>query len=746
MATGYVENFSAGVQRCTPELLSHAVDTDRTMRPCRQIEEAIGKAARGEMDARQLDALTSRLKKGLPAIMPMGYPPDGQRRKDAVEDNGRCMLDLDHVENPRRLYEEKIAGKIGKLRIIWVHKTPKQHGLRVIFERPEGMDIPSAQRWAAAELGVDYDACCKDASRLSFLVPRSYFYYFDEDRFFAETPARPAAAKEEANPAAEEAKPQPAHAEAGGAAAEKTYPDTYHGTPYADICLRWLTLDDAEEPVEGERNARLFQLACDVAYITDFNEAWLLQVMPDYGLPEAEMKSLIHSACAKDRQPYMPVRLKRALRSSFWDFELPPLPERLPALIGLLTSNTPDFQKAAVAHAVFPALATYAYDVHFPYTDGKTTGLGMQCLLLADSSAGKGCVDDPIDHILADIAARDQENMRVEQEWKDEVNLKGANKDKRKRPKVCVQWVEPDMTNAALVQRLMDADGRFIYTRMDELRMMDALKGNTKTNSQFNIMCYAFDEAFYGQTRAGIQSVSGRPSLRFNWNASATIGEGRRYFRNNLVNGPLSRINLCTIPSQGIGADMPVYGAYDEDFDARLRPYIENLGRVTGPMECPEAFALAGRLNEECKLKAKELNSMAYDYYRKRAVVIAYRKACLLWLANGQQWEEEADDFIRWSLHYDLACKMRFFGEDTERAMSREKTYSGASADSGRRNKTLAKLPDEFTYDDLLRLRREEEGNVNPKNVRDQLRQWKTRGYISVTADSDTYRKRNCQL
>ena len=733
MATGYVENFSAGVQRCTPELLSNAIDTDRTMKPCRQIEEAIEKAARGEMDDKQLEAVTSRLKRSLPAIMPMGDSPDGKRRKDSVVDNGRCMLDLDHVDDPRQLYEDKIKDKVEKFRIIVVHKTAKLHGLRVIFERPQGMDIPTAQRWAAQELGVAYDVCCKDASRLSFLVPRSYFYYFDEERFFTETTQRPVADVAETQSVPVE--PQPTVEAAG-----RTYPNTYHDTPYADICHRWLTLDDDEEPVEGERNVRLYQLACDLGYITDFNEAWMLQVMPSYGLSEAEMKSLIHSACTKERRPYMPVKLKRVLQSSFWDFELPELPERLPGLIGLVTSNTPDFQKPAVANAVFPALATYAYDVHFPYIDGKLTGTGMQCLLMADSSAGKGCVNAPIDHILADISARDQENMRVEQEWKEEVNLKGANKDKRARPKVCVQWVEPDMTNAALVQRLMDAGGRFIYTRMDELRMFDALKGNKKANGQFDIMCYAFDETRYGQTRAGTQSVSGRPHLRFNWNASTTIGEGRKYFEKNLVNGPLSRISVCTIPSQGIGADIPVYGAYDESFDARLRPYIENLSRVTGLMECPEAFALAQRMNEECKLKAKQLNSKAYDYYRKRAVVIAYRKACLLWLANGQRWEPETEDFVHWSLHYDLACKMRFFGEDTEAGENKDKPYAVRTRS---KSPLLAKLPDVFTREDLLQLRQKEEGHADPKKVKDQLKQWKSRGLIDrvTDGDSDTYKK-----
>ncbi len=736
MATGYVENFSAGVQRCTPALLSRAVDTERTMKICRQIEEAIEKARQGKMTDKQLDVVTSGLKRKLPAIMPMGYSPNGQRRKEWVVDNGRCMLDLDHVDDPRQLYEEKIRDKIERLRIMWVYKTPKQHGLRVIFERPQGMDIPTAQRWAARELGVDYDACCKDASRLSFLVPRSYFYYFDEERFFAETTPPPAPVELQLAPA----EPKPADTPAP-ASAKEAYPAAYQDTPYTDICLRWLTLDDDKEPVEGERNVRLYQLACDLGYITDFNEAWLLQVMPRYGLSEAEMKSLIHSACTKERRPYMPLKLKRVLQSAFWNFELPELPERLPGLVRHVTSSTPDFQKPAVASTMFAALATYAYDVHFPYIDGKLTGVGMQCLLMADSSSGKGCVNAPIDHILADILARDQENMRIEQEWKDEMILKGANKDKRKRPKVCVQWVEPDMTNAALVQRLVDADGRFIYTRMDELRMFDALKGSTKQNSQFNIMCYAFDEARYGQTRVGSQSVSGRPFMRFNWNASTTIGEGRKYFEKNLVNGPLSRINVCTIPSQGIGADIPVYGTYDESFDAKLRPYIENLSRVTGLMECPEASELARRLYEECQQKARQLNSRAYDYYRKRAVVIAYRKACLLWLANGQKWEAEIEDFTRWSLHYDLACKMRFFGEDTEAGEEKDSSFAMKSRS---RSSLLARLPREFTSEDLLHLRREKEGYVDLKKVKDQLKQWKHRGLIDevTDGDGDTYKKR----
>ena len=732
--------YDSVVRPCTRNFFHGLLDDPRVEEICAALAENEKAYEEGRKTKKEHDDFKAKHKSLLPAFLLQGTPKDGRRKSQAgYIPTGLAMMDYDRLPRPQEYFEQKVRPLLERpdTRICWVHVTPSGRGLRIVFRIPSGCpSIEAAQRWMGEQLGdTSYDACVKDITRLSFAVPRRYVLYLDEDLLFAEPEAQPAAPVSGESAPAQQPAPQP---EVPG----KVYPDTFHGERFADIARRWLTAKDEDEPKEGERHQRLLALAIDLRYICENNPGWLFQAMPRYGLPEEEMKRICTYACEKPLSNYRPRRLEEALRPRPEDEELPELPEKLPALVALLLGRTPDIYKAATAQALFPALATYVYQAYFLYIDGTPTGLGQMCLLIAPSSSGKGCVNAVIDRILVSIAAQDEENRRVEQQWKDEVNSKGANKDKRKRPKTRVQWVEPDMTNAVFVQRLMDADGHYIYTRMDEVKQFDALKGNVKTDGQFNIICLAFDESPYGQERVGTMSVSGRPHLRFNWNASTTIGQGKAYFRKVLINGPLTRLSLCTIPDQGIGADIPVYGTYDEAFDRQLRPYIENLRRATGRMECPEAYALAKRLNEECRQKAKELKSRAYDSFRKRAVLIAYRKACLLWLANGQRWEPETEDFVRWSLQYDLACKMRFFGRETEEEMSREMGYASLSYSA---SATLARLPEEFTYQDLVRARLAE--GQSEKGAMDQLKQWKSRSKVEkVTSDkyeTATFRKLN---
>ena len=728
--------YDSVVRPCTRDLFHGVLDDPRVEENCAALAENEKAYEEGRKTKKEHDDCKAKHKSLLPPFLLQGMPKDARRKSQAgYIPTGLAMMDYDGLPRPQEYFEQKVRPLLERpdIRICWVHITPSGRGLRIVFRIPSGCpSIEAAQRWMGEQLGdPSYDACVKDITRLSFAVPRRYVLYLDEDLLFAEPEAQPEA------PAASRPAPAPApQPEAPGMA----YPDTFHGERFADIARRWLTATGEAEPKEGERHQRLLALATDLRYICENNPRWLFQAMPRYGLPEEEMKRICTYACEKHLSNYRPRRLEQALRPRPEDEDLPELPEKLPALIALLLGPTPDIYKAATAQGLFPALATYVYQAYFPYIDGTPTGLGQMCLLIAPSSSGKGCVNAVIDRILVSIAAQDEENRRVEQQWKDEVNSKGANKDKRKRPKTRVQWVEPDMTNAVFVQRLMDADGHYIYTRMDEVKQFDALKGNVKTDGQFNIICLAFDESPYGQERVGTMSVSGRPHLRFNWNASTTIGQGKAYFRKVLINGPLTRLSLCTIPDQGIGADIPVYGTYDEAFDQQLRPYIENLRRATGRMECPEAYALAKRLNEECRQKAQKLQSRAYDSFRKRAALIAYRKACLLWLANGQRWEPEIEDFVRWSLQYDLACKMRFFGRETEEEMRREMGYASLSYST---SATLARLPEKFTYQDLVRVRRAE--GQSEKGAMDQLKQWKSRRKVEkVTSDkyeTATFRK-----
>ena len=401
----------------------------------------------------------------------------------------------------------------------------------------------------------------------------------------------------------------------------------------------------------------------------------------------------------------------------------PPMPGKLPKLVELLVSKTPDIYKPAVACAIFPPLATHLWRTRFRYIDNVEHEATLSVCLLAGTGAGKSCVQMPINYIMEDIRKRDKENMRREKEWKDEMVRKGANKDKRKRPEnLIIQEIDADMTNPAFVMRTAEAQEHFLYTSMNELDQFDALRG--MGNQQFRIMCLAFDPGnTFGQQRVGIQSVTERVTIRFNWNASSTIDKGQRYFSKVLIDGPLSRINFCTIPEREIGEDIPVYGTYDEAYRTALKPYIENLCMATGLVDCPEAFQLATVLKNENAEFARTSQNRIYENFSFRANVIAYLKACVLYVANGFKWEPEIDDFIRWSERYDLWCKMRFFGD----MIAKEMNSAERSSKRGPEN-LLQLLPDVFTLSQLEALRLEH--GLEQKGTKGIIRQWVHRQYI----------------
>ena len=375
----------------------------------------------------------------------------------------------------------------------------------------------------------------------------------------------------------------------------------------------------------------------------------------------------------------------------------PPMPKKLPKLVELLVSQTPDVYKPAVAHAIFPPLATHLWKTRFRYIDNVEHEATLMCCLLAGTGAGKSCVQMPISLIMEDIRKRDMENLQREKEWKEEMMRKGANKDKRKRPdNLIIQEIDADMTNPAFVMRTAEAKEHFLYTSLNEIDQFDALRGIG--NQHFRIMCLAFDPGnIYGQTRVGLQSVTERVTIRFNWNASTTIEKGQRYFSKVLTDGPLSRINFCTIPEREIGERVPVYGNYDDQFRKKLKPYIENLCAATGLIECPEAYALADKLSEENADFSQVMQNRIYENFTFRANVIAYLKACVLYVANGYRWEEEIEDFIRWSERYDLWCKMRFFEEDIRNSGNR-----GEHSNKRGPSNLLQALPDMFTEQQVV--------------------------------------------
>ena len=375
----------------------------------------------------------------------------------------------------------------------------------------------------------------------------------------------------------------------------------------------------------------------------------------------------------------------------------PPMPKKLPKLVELLVSQSPDIYKPAVACAIFPPLATHLWKTRFRYIDNVEHEATLMCCLLAGTGAGKSCVQMPISMIMEDIRKRDMENLQREKEWKEEMMRKGANKDKRKRPdNLIIQEIDADMTNPAFVMRTAEAKEHFLYTSLNEIDQFDALRGIG--NQHFRIMCLAFDPGnIYGQTRVGLQSVTERVTIRFNWNASTTIEKGQRYFSKVLTDGPLSRINFCTIPEREIGERVPVYGNYDDQFRKKLKPYIENLCAATGLRECPEAYALADKLSEENADFSQVMQNRIYENFTFRANVIAYLKACVLYVANGYRWEEEIEDFIRWSERYDLWCKMRFFEEDIRNSANR-----GEHSNKRGPSNLLQALPDMFTEQQVV--------------------------------------------
>ena len=414
------------------------------------------------------------------------------------------------------------------------------------------------------------------------------------------------------------------------------------------------------------------------------------------------------------------------VQSSDEDYPDPPaMPEKLPKLVELLISRTPEVYKPAVAHAIFPPLATHLWQTSFRYIDNVVHEATISTCLLAGTGAGKSSVDKPIRYIMEDIRKRDAENLKREKEWKEEVTRKGANKDKRKRPdNLVIQEIDADMTSPAFVMRTAEAQGRFLYTSLNELDQFDALRGSG--NQQFRIMCLAFDPFnLFGQQRVGVQSVTERVTIRFNWNASTTIQKGQRYFSKVLTDGPISRINFCTIPEREIGDEMPVYGDYDDAYREALKPYIENLNNARGLIDCPEAFQLALKLKDENAEFSRLSQDRVYENLSFRANVIAYLKACVLYVANGCKWEPEIDEFIRWSERYDLYCKMRFFGDAIKRAND-----TGEKSSKRGPSNMLMQLPDEFTYQQVIDLRVAR--GMDKKGTSRMLGNWKERHYIKV--------------
>ena len=755
---------SREVRPCTPGLFWQTVRSPHVAHVCAGIADAWEACKRGETTKEEFETVKNREKKRLPIFCFHATFPGGRRLNADAVPSGLSMYDIDHLPAPRQYFEHAVADRVEELGIVLAHITPSREGLRLVFGIPPGMTLEQAQGWMSQQLNdPDYDRSVKDLARSSFAVPEDYILYIDEEKLFDEqrTPTQ----EETTAPDGEPASPPGADrlqppSDEDPASDEKL---SFKGIPYAGIIRQWFRLSGGE-PAPGERNTKLHRLAYHLRHITDNDEALLLRIMPRYGLGEDEMKALIHSACTA-KWCYMPRMMREALVSEEMALKKdecrqkgeeqaacdeismaknilrnsetpPPLPEKLPPLVELLLSRTPDIYKPAVAHAIFPPLATHLHRVSFRYIDNVLHEATLMNVLMAGTGAGKDCISEPINRIMADIRERDAKNLERERQWKQEVSTRGANKDKRKRPEgLVIQEIDADMTNPAFVMRTAEADGHFLYTKLNEIDQFDALRGSGRGGQQFQIICLAFDPGNrYGQTRVGAQSVTEKVTIRFNWNAATTISKGKRYFARVLTDGPVSRINFCTIPEREIGADMPVYGTYDDDFDGQLRPYIERLTQATGVVECPEAYRLAQKLRDENAEFARLSQSRVFENLSFRANVIAWLKACVLFVAAGGVWDDSIEEFVRWSLRYDLWCKLEFFGAAIEKTMTQNENEG---IKPGRRN-LLMMLPDEFTMQDAVRVRQDE--GLDAPGTAHMLSVWKARGYISMTSRF-TYQK-----
>ena len=725
---GYVPSENKGeVTPCSVEQIKGGFLAERVWVNCQRIAEAATRVNKGGMTQEKFEDLKSREKKKLPSWTPMsGWAGNHRSEKEAIP-NGLVMADLDHLVAPIRVYERSIRPLAEEGIVRLCHLTPSTAsdrstgGLRIIFRCPEGMDVVQAQAWLYDRL-TDVpeeckDRCVKDLSRISFFVPANYILHplngvdgLDE-AFEDITPLAVASTPVSSSTPAPMPAPEPTAVD---------LPTEYLGIPYERI-VDALLQELGGTPSVGQRNNRVQRMAVHLRGITDNDEALLRSIIPTFGLPEAEWRRTIHGVCQSEGAPFVTHLMRQVLQrlnpnGGSPALLEPPMPEKLPRLIKLVLEPIPELYHPVVANAACAAFATYLHNVTFDYIDGRTMEAALMHVTIAPTSTGKGCINEAIRHIMAPILARSTANRERDQQWKNLSASRSANERGPQRPSgLVVQFVRPDMTSAALIQRLHDAEGHFLFTQMDELECLDKLK-----DQKFTVIKCAFDCADWGAERVGKESVSLTAPLKFNWCASTTPGVARKFFARSLTDGTLNRLNISSIPPQEIGAPMPVYGRYTEKWDARLAPYIANLEQATGHVHCPQALKLARAIAEELRDIAIATDDRTFETLSFRANVIGYRKAMVLWLANGCKWEKAFEDFIRWSVQYDLYCKYYYFGAAISQAEASD------NACIGRRGPVdwLLGLPHEFTVADLLNLRARHDDPTDEKRAKRQIQKW----------------------
>ena len=703
---------------------------------------------------RSIAAGNEKLKRMMPIWTPCcaEFKDNHRAVKDATKPLPRLMLDFDEKGHSQEILEKAMElQKAGKWEILLVEESVRR-GTHVLITLPEGMSPQEAQQRFSEDVGFQADPALKDVARCIYMVPESHTLYVNERMFSLSSLCHSERSEESVGTA------QPSSSgctqtlrdaqsdkvydnkennsvELRVLSGEKSYPSTHENIPYEQI-VEVLEEQMGGKPDIGSRNNFIFSMACHLRYICNDDPAWIAEVLPTYGEEREKFVATVKSACQRIQTKVMPRIIKRTLDICRRNSELrtcnselenipPEMPKKLPPLIELLVSRTPDIYQPAVAHAVFPSLGTHLYQTRFRYIDNCYHEATLACLLMAPTGSGKSSVNTPIDYIMADIRKRDEICMEKERNWKRDTQSKGANKDKKQRPEgIVIQCIDADITSAAFVQRMADAEGRFLYARMNEIEQLNNLSSRGNSHNVFDLLCLCFDYGnLYGQTRIGAASVSEKVTVRFNYNVSTTVRKGQYFFRNVLTDGPLSRINICTIPERSIGSDMPIYGTYDEGFSEELRPYIERLNMARGLVECEEASALARKLVEECAEFARLSQSRVYENLSFRANVIAFLKAMVLYVAHGEVWTPEMEDFVRWSLQYDLWCKMKFFGD----AIEAQEEGSMKLPTKGPQN-LLDQLPEIFTREEAGMMR--QRMGIRTGSVRQMLGNWTHRGYI----------------
>ena len=732
---------SAQMQPCTPELLNAAMDNEQVANTCQEIASKLQQVKEGTLTREAFEAIKAKLKaENLPVVCFHATFTDGHRSNQSAVPSGLSIYDMDHLTcDPRDYYFNKVAGREEELGIDFAHVSPSNEGVRLVFEVPQGMTLAEAQQWMTNQLGDEtYDGCVKDLARCSFVVCRDYVLYYDEDRLFAE--------REVSVPVTNETIVTPVSAPLlPPAADDPSFEDNFNGIQYQQI-VRALEDILGGVPAQGARNNFIFMMSCYLRYVCNDDPRWIAQVLPRYGEDEQKFAATVRSACNRPQTKSVPDVVTRALdlarkkqqideaveASGIHAPKPPVMPVKLTKFMKLITKNVPTHLKPAVAMGMFPALGAHCKGVKFRYNDNALVEPTFMNILVAEMSSGKSCVNEPISAIMADIKEKDQKNRKLMQEYKEQYDTCPSDQQKPERPKgLCIQWVKSDMTPAAFVQLMADAGGRFLYTRMDEIGLLNQLKTNGKGNNVTEILRLAYDCGDYGQERVGTKSVCEDVQIRWNWNASTTPGKCRKFFGDAMLDGTLSRMSFSTIYTDD--DRMPLYGIYDEKFQEQVQQAVAQLNDAKGLVVCRKANALAAAMIEENRQYSALADDDVYRELSYRATLSAFKRGMVLYLLNGQKWCKEIEDFVRWSYHYDMWCKMWIFGEKMRRAMDLDK----AVMLPGRRN-LMEFLQDTFTLDDLNTVRRAQ-GMKDDGSA--QLRKWLSRGYCTFNPATQQYTK-----